>query len=254
MNTPTEQLIQQAVTEARAGNKANARAILSRVVKQEPGNARAWYLLSQAVEKQEQAIYCLEQILKIQPDNSQVKERLNRIELEQKMPARAEPSLQRAEEQQKKAEPDSANWGQEPDKQHKPKKQSKFWTIVFVVIVGVICTCLSLALIGQGGGDGGGGILVSGYTVTYRIEGTASGALITYSNDQGGTEQLNVALPWSKSYKMERGDFASLVAQSDSYGQSIACIIEVNGKELKRSTSSGDFVVVTCNAWLGIDE
>ncbi|MEW5871454.1 MAG: tetratricopeptide repeat protein [Chloroflexota bacterium] len=79
MSEQIEQLIQQAITEARAGNKANARAILSRAVKQEPGNARAWYLLSQMVDKQEQVIYCLEQVLKIQPDNTKARQRLKDI-------------------------------------------------------------------------------------------------------------------------------------------------------------------------------
>ncbi|MEW5871452.1 MAG: tetratricopeptide repeat protein [Chloroflexota bacterium] len=79
MSEMTEQLIQQAVTEAKAGNKANARAILSRVVKQEPKNARAWYFLSQVVEEREQAIHCLKKSLELNPDNARAKERLARL-------------------------------------------------------------------------------------------------------------------------------------------------------------------------------
>ena len=40
MSQSIEQLIQQAISEAKAGNKANARKILSQVVKQEPGSVR----------------------------------------------------------------------------------------------------------------------------------------------------------------------------------------------------------------------
>lgn len=44
-----EALIQQAVSETRSGKKADARRDLVRAVRLEPGNARAWYLLSQLV-------------------------------------------------------------------------------------------------------------------------------------------------------------------------------------------------------------
>ena len=61
------------------GNKGAATKILSQVVGQNPNNTRAWYLLSQVVEKQEQSVYCLERVLKLQPDNQQAKERLNQL-------------------------------------------------------------------------------------------------------------------------------------------------------------------------------
>jgi hypothetical protein len=82
MHNPTEEAIQEAIRQAKAGNKAGAKQLLSQVVRQEPDNARAWYLLSQAVQSKEQAIYCLERVLKFQPDNAQAKERLARLQSE----------------------------------------------------------------------------------------------------------------------------------------------------------------------------
>lgn len=71
-----DELIQQAVGLARSGDKAGARKILAGVVKAEPGNARAWYLLSQVVEEREQAEYCLKMVMQLKPGDSQAQHRL----------------------------------------------------------------------------------------------------------------------------------------------------------------------------------
>ena len=80
MGVSTEEIIQHAISWAKTGNKEAARKALSEVVRQEPNNARAWYLLSQVVENDERAIYCLNRVLQIQPDNQQAKERLSQFD------------------------------------------------------------------------------------------------------------------------------------------------------------------------------
>ncbi len=79
MNNSSE-LIKQAIAEAKSGNKAGAKKILAHVVRQEPGNAQAWYVLSRLVEEKEQIIYCLNQVLKSMPDNTQAKARLKKLQ------------------------------------------------------------------------------------------------------------------------------------------------------------------------------
>ncbi len=79
MNESTEEIIQRAISEAKAGNKEAARKSLTQAVRQEPSNAHVWYLLGQIVDKVDQKIYCLEQVLKIQPDNVQAKEKLAKL-------------------------------------------------------------------------------------------------------------------------------------------------------------------------------
>ena len=76
----TEALIQSAIATAKAGDKAGAEKLLSKAVRDEPENARAWYLLSQVTGKKEKAVFCLEQVLKIQPDNFQAIQRLQKLE------------------------------------------------------------------------------------------------------------------------------------------------------------------------------
>ena len=79
MNDASE-LIKQALADAKSGNKARAKKILAQMVIQEPGNAQAWYVLSRLVEEKEQIIYCLNQVLKNMPNNSQAKARLRKLQ------------------------------------------------------------------------------------------------------------------------------------------------------------------------------
>jgi len=79
MNNSSE-LIKQAIAEAKSGNKAGAKKILAQVVRQEPGNAQAWYLLSHLVEEKKQIIYCLNQVMKIAPGSPQAKARLKKLQ------------------------------------------------------------------------------------------------------------------------------------------------------------------------------
>ena len=80
MNASSEQLIQQAVSEAKIGNRKNARKIIKQVVIGDVRNKRAWYVLSQLVENRQQEEYCLRKFLEIEPGNTQVRERLSQIE------------------------------------------------------------------------------------------------------------------------------------------------------------------------------
>lgn len=75
----TDELIQQSISQARAGNKAQAKKILAQVVKQEPKNTRAWYLLSYVVDDKEQAIYCVNKVLEVDPSNEQATARLQEL-------------------------------------------------------------------------------------------------------------------------------------------------------------------------------
>lgn len=69
-------------------NRIEARKLLSSLVQTEPINSTAWYLLSHVVETNEQAIYCLERAVKIDPLNQQIQERLKMFQ-QQRRPAQA---------------------------------------------------------------------------------------------------------------------------------------------------------------------
>jgi len=66
----SEKILKQAQETLQKEDRVNARTLLVRLIKQEPRNVRAWMLLAEAVDTKEQAIYCLEHALKLDPHNS----------------------------------------------------------------------------------------------------------------------------------------------------------------------------------------
>jgi len=63
-------LLIQAQEILQKGDRVHARTILVRIIKQEPRNVQAWMLLAEAADTKEQAIYCLERALSLDPQNS----------------------------------------------------------------------------------------------------------------------------------------------------------------------------------------
>jgi Mycobacterium membrane protein len=89
------------------------------------------------------------------------------------------------------------------------------------------------------------------HTLVYRIGGTASSASsISYSTGDGQEQQTNVRVPWKRSLKVREPASVAITAQNGGSG-SITCEIAVDGKTVKRSTSSGSYAVVTCVATIG---
>jgi hypothetical protein len=88
------------------------------------------------------------------------------------------------------------------------------------------------------------------HAITYRIGGTASRALITYSTPSGQEQQNGAHVPWKHSMKAKDFTMLSVNAQNSGSG-TITCEIDVDGKKVKASKSSGAYAVVSCDATLG---
>jgi uncharacterized protein YvpB len=71
--------VQQALQQARAGQTNLARQTLTQVLKGDPANMRAWYLLSFLVHTPQSKAYCLEMLLRYHPGNRAAQTRLERI-------------------------------------------------------------------------------------------------------------------------------------------------------------------------------
>lgn len=69
----------QAVQYIKAGNKLAAIPILKEIVQENPNDENAWAGLYYCVEKDDQKIYCLEQVLKINPNNKKARNALNKL-------------------------------------------------------------------------------------------------------------------------------------------------------------------------------
>ena len=61
--------LKDAVTAINQGDKDKARMVLRTILLQNPRNEQAWMLLAGLVEKREQVDDCLEQVLRINPQN-----------------------------------------------------------------------------------------------------------------------------------------------------------------------------------------
>lgn len=222
-------LISEAIKQAKAGNRTQARKLLSQAITENPSSSRAWYLLSQVLDDKDKSIYCLKKVLELEPGNPNAQEKLNQI-----YSAEIQPLFQ----------PDQSQ------REIKQKKNKSLPWLIGLAAISVICFCIIVLGLSDSGGVTPS---ILGNTIVYRVEGSGTQAFIDYFNEQGGSEQIETAIPWSKSFTMDHGTVVSLVAQSQEYGKTISCIIELNGKEWKRSTSRGDFVVVTCSGWIGLD-
>jgi hypothetical protein len=64
-----QELTQRGITALKGGDRTEALKLLSQAVKEQPEDTTAWLWLSGAVEKDDQRIACLRQVLRIDPQN-----------------------------------------------------------------------------------------------------------------------------------------------------------------------------------------
>ena len=74
-----DDLLQQGITAYKAGKRDEARKIFITVVKQSPDNERAWGWLYDASGNDTERIYCLKQMLRINPKNEKAAQLLNQL-------------------------------------------------------------------------------------------------------------------------------------------------------------------------------
>jgi len=84
--------------------------------------------------------------------------------------------------------------------------------------------------------------------VIYVVTGTAAKASVTYTNSTGGIEQISaVSLPWEKSFSTFSDDYVSISAQNQGESGTIETVIYVDGKEFKKSSSTGEYVIASAS-------
>src|SRR5512146_2564904 len=68
-NEQAKNLLQQGIAAARAGQPAQARQLLQEAVKRDPRSEPAWLWLSSVAKDYQERIFCLKQLLAINPNN-----------------------------------------------------------------------------------------------------------------------------------------------------------------------------------------
>lgn len=222
-----DDLIRQASAALKAGNKTEARRLLSLAIKENPNDERAWGWMYNAALTDMERSECLKQMLRINPQNekaSQLLKELDGLEPPLESPIR---TLPKTDAEKLKSAGNAL---------------SKTGVTLTLFVTVPICLCLMVFFFFSLNGSGGS----AGTNVKYKIAGSAQSALVTYMNGQGGTEQATVNLPYEKDLTAKFGTFLSLVAQNQG-GGSITCEIWVNDNKTSTSTSTAQYGVVTCS-------
>jgi ribosomal protein L7/L12 len=87
----------------------------------------------------------------------------------------------------------------------------------------------------------------SSHDVTYEIGGSTKTAHLTYTNQDGGTEQMDVKTPWKKTISVGSGAFVYISAQKSGIEGTVSCTILVDGSPWKTGTSSAEYGIVNCS-------
>ena len=74
-----DQTTQQGIAALKRGDKVRARQLLIEAAKQNPDNVQAWLWLSGAVETDRERVHCLQQVLRLNPDNQAAAKGLARL-------------------------------------------------------------------------------------------------------------------------------------------------------------------------------
>ncbi|TXG90550.1 hypothetical protein DW322_10340 [Rhodococcus rhodnii] len=90
-------------------------------------------------------------------------------------------------------------------------------------------------------------------SVTYQVEGTGTGATVTYSGTNlDMAQETNATLPWSRDVDIDGlGKFVTMTASNGSDGGSITCRILADGNQIAEQTSSGPYANVSCSGDAG---
>ncbi|MFQ5616869.1 MAG: tetratricopeptide repeat protein, partial [Anaerolineales bacterium] len=62
-------MLQEAINAAREGDRARARDLLTRLLRTNQSNPDYWFWMSAVVDTRQEQIYCLQNLLKVAPDN-----------------------------------------------------------------------------------------------------------------------------------------------------------------------------------------
>lgn len=92
------------------------------------------------------------------------------------------------------------------------------------------------------------------YRVAYRVSGSAQEASVSFVDAVGDTERLErVRLPWGHSLVVDEESSLHISAQNRGEQGTVTCRIELNGRSLDMSTSSGAHAIASCGGRAGPD-
>lgn len=157
MSDRSQERLRKAYDAMRHNRFESARSILARLVRSEPDNEQAWLALAKVVEEKDQTIYCLRQVVRLNPDNRSARKWLESLKLEKVTgahrrpltPHLSPPELQKERTRQPGQAPPAGTTGlnleEAESREHLPHRRRNwplilgsilFLTIVFLAIAG----------------------------------------------------------------------------------------------------------------------
>jgi outer membrane protein assembly factor BamB len=126
--------LQRAITAIRAGDTATGRELLTELLRENPQHEDAWMWMTAVVQTHERRLYCLERVLKINPNNETARRAVSRLRQEQ-------------EDKTAQVEPRASKEQPKDDRQKSPAIPRRL--NLRLVAVGVVVICV-IGIIGLG--------------------------------------------------------------------------------------------------------
>lgn len=272
-----------AIETIKRGDRITGGRMLSKILKEDPKNERAWLWLSACLDDVEKKRYCLNQVRKIAPRNRSAVRALARLG-QPTVPAvqfgtgqAEQPTVDQPAVKPFTAEGDSSSLSFEdlearlrtfgfaeedgsgkpshlsvdaavskPDlpPQQKPTRLLPSILIGFVLIC-CLCTAATAVLVELQ--------RIKMHTVEYIISGSSPNAVIRYTDDQGETIRVEAPLPFSADYSMRGLTSVSLVAVDENGSGNLSCEIKVDGEVWRKYTADKSGESVMCMGLLGTE-
>ncbi|MGA7195289.1 MAG: hypothetical protein WBW94_16855 [Anaerolineales bacterium] len=134
MDEITNKAIQDAIELLRLGKHQEAQNILAPLIRNNPNDAQAWYLLGFTLSDVEKRIYAFQQVLRIDPSNQKAKEQI----------AILRPTTFTVPDQENR--PTSTSTKQEKVKEPKRVGKSRNFPIVLIAIIGAVLIFCALGI------------------------------------------------------------------------------------------------------------
>lgn len=87
-------------------------------------------------------------------------------------------------------------------------------------------------------------------TIVYEVTGSTDSASLTYRNASGGTDQMEVSLPWSKTFEAAPGAFLYLSAQNQNDYGALRVQVKVDGIVAQEGETNAEYGIATASGKL----
>jgi len=123
-------ILQEAITAIKSGDKETGKKLLTDILRSDPRNEYAWLWMTQVVNTDDERIKCLQNALKINPNNENAKRGLADLQQKQTLPRSTPTPVQQLRPEQK------------PLPQRKSKKSNPIIIVLSVIgFLVLICVC-----------------------------------------------------------------------------------------------------------------